>query len=49
MKHIYIVICKIVSGDLLFVAGHPKLVLFDNLDGWDGEGSRREFQEIGDI
>ena len=35
----YIIVCKIVSGDLLFDAGHPKLVLFNKLEEWDGEGS----------
>ena len=29
-------------------AGHPKPVLYDNLEGWDG-GDRREAQEGGDI
>ena len=34
---------------MLFDAGHPKLVRFDNLEEWDGEGSRRVGQEVADI
>ena len=33
---------QITSGDLLFDTQNPKLVLCDNLEGWDGEGWRRE-------
>ena len=33
---------QITSGDLLFDIQNPKLVLCDNLEGWDGEGWRRE-------
>ena len=31
------------------VAGNPKLMLCDNLEGWDREGGGREVQEGGDI
>ena len=33
----YITICKVDSGNLLFDAGNPKLVLHDNLKECDGE------------
>ena len=29
-------------------AGNPKPVLYDNLEGWGGEGGRKEIQEWGD-
>ena len=29
-------------------AGHPKLVPWDNLEGWDGEGGERGVQDGGD-
>ena len=29
-------------------AGHQKLVLWDNLEGWGGEGGGREVQDGGD-
>ena len=34
---------------MLYDAGNPKLVLRDNLEGWDGEGGRRGLEEGGDI
>ena len=34
--------------NLLYDAGNPKLVLCDNLKGWNGEGGGREGQEGGD-
>ena len=34
---------------LLYDAGNPKLVLWDNLEGWDGEEGGRGVQEGGDI
>ena len=34
---------------LLYDASNPKLVLCDNLEGWDGEAGRRGLQEGGDI
>ena len=33
---------QITSGDLLFDTQNPKLVLCDNLEGWDVEGWGRE-------
>ena len=30
---------QIASGNLLHDAGNPRLVLCDNLERWDGEGS----------
>ena len=35
--------------NLLYDAGNPKLVLCDNLEGWNGEGGGREVQEGGAI
>jgi len=35
--------------NLLYDAGNPKFVLFDNLEGWNGEGRGREVQEAGAI
>ena len=35
--------------NLLYDAGNPKLVLCDNLEGWNGEGGGREVQEGGNI
>ena len=32
----------------MYEAGNPKLVLCDNLQGWDGEGGARSVQEGGD-
>ena len=34
---------------MLYEAGDLKLVLCDNLAGWDGEGGGRKVQEGGDI
>ena len=39
----YVTKRKIASGNLL------KSVLWDNLEGWDGVGDGREFQEGGDM
>ena len=33
----------------MYDAGNPKLVLYGNLQGWDGKGSERGVQEVGDI
>ena len=33
----------------MYDAGHPKLVLCDNLEGWGGEGGGRVVQERGDV
>ena len=32
----------------MYDAGHPKLVLRDNLEGWSGKGGGRAVQEGGD-
>ena len=32
----------VVSGNLLYDVGSSNPVLCDNLEGWDGEGGRRE-------
>ena len=53
----YITICKIDSqwGNLLYDTGSSNPVLCElsnpvlNLEGWDGEGEGKEFQEGGDI
>ena len=37
------------SENLLYDTGNPKLVLYDHLAGWDGEGGGKEVQEGGDI
>ena len=36
---------SLTSGNLLCDAGSSKLVLCDNLEGWDREGGGRKFQE----
>ena len=36
---------QIASGSLLHDAGSSNLVLWDNLEGWDGVGDGREVQE----
>ena len=35
------------SASLMHEAGHPKPVLWDNPEGWDGEGGGREIQDGG--
>ena len=37
------------SVSLMHEAGHPKLVLWDNLEGWGGEGGGKEAQEEVDV
>ena len=37
------------SGNLLYIAGNPKLVLYDNLEGCDGVEGGREMQDGGNI
>ena len=32
------------SANLMHEAGHSEIVLWDNLEGWSGEGGRRGFQ-----
>ena len=36
------------SASLMHEAGHSKLVLWDNPEGWGGEGGGREVQNRGD-
>ena len=36
------------SASLMHEAGHSKLVLWDNPEGWGGEGSGRGIQDGGD-
>ena len=38
---------QITSASLVHEAGPSKLVLWDNPEGWDGEGGRRDFQDGG--
>ena len=38
---------QITSGSLMYNIGHPKPVLCDNLEGWDGEGAGRGFRMEG--
>ena len=33
------------SANLMHEAGHPKLVLWDNPEGWVGEGGKRGVQD----
>ena len=40
--NIYITVCKINSGNLLYNAGISNPVLCGNLEGWDGVGDGRE-------
>ena len=35
------------SASSMHEAGHPKLVLWDNPEGWDGEGGGRGLQDSG--
>ena len=44
---IYITICKIANGNLLYVSNSNGL--FINLDGWDRKVDGREVQKGGDI
>ena len=39
---------QVASGKLLYDSGNPNLV-FNNLEGWEGEGGGREVQEGGDL
>ena len=45
---ILLYIKQITSARLVHEAGSSKLVLWDNPEGWDGEGGRREFQDGAD-
>ena len=40
---------QIASGNLLYDAGSSNLMLWDNLEGQDGEGGGKDVQEGGDI
>ena len=42
----YITICK-TDASSMHEAGHPKPVLWDKPEGWNGEGSGREVQDGG--
>ena len=45
----FITICKIDdSASLMHEPGYPKLVLWDNPDGYLGEGDGRGFQDAGE-
>ena len=35
---------QMTSANLMHEAGHPKLVLWENLEGWVGEGDGRGFR-----
>ena len=39
---------QIATESLMYDAGHPKLVLCDNLERWSGEGGGRGIQDGGD-
>ena len=45
---ILLYIKQITSASLVHEAGSSKLVFWDNPEGWDGEGGRREFQDGAD-
>ena len=47
--HILPYVKQIASGNSLCDAGSPKLVLCDNLEGWDGVGGGKEVQKGGGI
>ena len=49
LKHILHYVKWIASGSLVYEAGHPKPVLCDNLESWDGEGGEKGVQEGKDI
>ena len=38
---------QVTSASSVHEAGHPKLVLWDNPEGWAGEGGERGFQDGG--
>ena len=38
---------QMASADLMHEAGHSKLVLWDNPEGWGGEGGGRQIQDGG--
>ena len=40
---------QIANGNLLYGSGKLKQALYINLEGWDGEGDRRDIQEGGYI
>ena len=42
----YITICK-TDASSMHEAGHPKPVLWDNPEGWGGEGGGRGLQDAG--
>ena len=48
-RNIYVAMCKIASGNLLYDAESPNPLLCDDLEGWDGVGGGREFPGGGDI
>ena len=37
----YITVCAVAGGSLLYDAGNPKLVLCDDPEGWAGQGGGR--------
>ena len=43
----YITICEIDDQSLMHETGHSKLVLWDNPEGWGGEGGGRGVQDRG--
>ena len=49
LKHTLPYIKEIVDENLLYDVGSSNPVLCDYLEGWDGMGSEREFQEGGDV
>ena len=45
----HITLCEIANGYLLYDAGSSNPMLWDNLEGWNGEGGGKEVQKGGDI
>ena len=44
LKRILPCVKQMTSASLMHEAGHSKLVLWDNPEGWGGEGGRRGFR-----
>ena len=44
LKHVYYHVKQMTSPSLMNEAGHSKLVLWNNPDGWGGEGGGRGFR-----
>ena len=41
LKHIHYHVKNMISASLMHETGHPKSVLWDNIEGWGGGGGRK--------